>query len=154
VTNRQINMRVVGLLAAVCLIGSPYALANSAADADGPVQVLTNLQFSSAVSSADMAALTVPGWTFGFQSGGSLSISSTNPPPVFGDSSFALEANYPASTTGAEYLWADYSVSALNTEDIYVEFGQKCRTQRRDANFSRYSVNERTPRDGRMPRLA
>lgn len=123
-TNRQINMRVAGLLAAVCLIGSPYALANSAADADGPVHVLTNLQFSSPVSSADIAALQVPGWTFGSQGGGSLLVAKTVP-PVTGDSSYALEAMYPATTTGGQYTWANFSVASLNTEDIYIDFWAK-----------------------------
>lgn len=116
--NRLSTKSVVGLLATVCVIVSPYALATSAADANGPVHVLTDLQFSSTTMSK-------PGWTFGSKNGGSLLVSTTTPPPVAGDSSYALEAEYPATTTGGQYTWADYSVASLNTEDIYVEFWAK-----------------------------
>lgn len=122
---RLINKPAAGLLAAVCVMASPCVLATSAADADGPAQVLTQLQFSSAVPVANSTTLPVSGWTFGSVAGGSLSVSATVPPPVAGDGSFALEAKYPAATTGSQYVWADYSVSALNTEDVYVEFWAK-----------------------------
>lgn len=138
--NRLVIKSVAALLAAVCFTISPYAVANSAADADGPVQVLTNLQFTPATLGADTAALLassttksivansttlhVPGWVFGSQKGGSLLVSETSP-PVSGDSSYALEAVYPATSAGGQFLWANYSVASLNTEDVYIEFWAK-----------------------------
>jgi hypothetical protein len=115
---------VAGLLAAGWVMVAPCAIAGSAEQPDGPVQVLTNLQFSSPAPVANSTTLNVPGWAFGSQSGGALSVSATTP-PVAGDGSYALEANYPVTSAGGQYIWADYSVSALNTEDIYVDFWAK-----------------------------
>lgn len=122
---RLITRPAAGLLAAACVMASPCVFASSAADADGPVQILTQLQFSSVVPVANSKTLNAAGWVFGSQNGGALSVAETTPPPVAGDSAYALKANYPASTTGGTYLWANYSVSALNTEDIYIEFWAK-----------------------------
>lgn len=111
-------------LAAVLLMASPCVLASSAADSDGPMQVLTELQFSSAIPVADPTTLKAPGWSFGSRRGASLAVAATSPPPVVGDSSYALEATWPAASAGAQYLWADYTVPA-NTEDVYIEFWAK-----------------------------
>ena len=141
--NRLIAKRAAGLLVAACVMVSPCALATSisAGNADGPVDVLTNLQYNSATlgtsamsllsssatqtMAADPTTLNIPGWSFGSQSGGTLLVAKTTPPPVSGDSSYALEAVYPASTTGAQYTWANFSVASLNTEDVYIEFWAK-----------------------------
>lgn len=139
--NRPIANLVAGALAVACIMVSPCVLATSAGDADGPVQVLTNLQFgpttlgtdamslltNSATQTiiADSRTLNVPGWIFGSQGGGSLLVAQTTPPPVPGDSPYALEAVYPVATTGGQYTWANFSVASLNTEDIYIEFWAK-----------------------------
>ena len=139
--NRQIANLVAAMFAAACIMLSPCALATSAGDADGPVQVLTNLQFSpsqlgtdamSVLTSsptqtmvADATTLSIPGWTFGSQSGGALLVAKTTPPPVPGDNPYALEAVYPVATTGSNYTWANFSVASLKTEDIYIEFWAK-----------------------------
>lgn len=139
-TNRLVTKPVAALLAAVCVIVSPYALASSAADADGPVQVLTNLQFSATALGTDAmnllsssathsltansTTLSMPGWLYGAHNGGSLLLSTTTT-PVSNDSSYALEAVYPATTAGGQYTWADYSVASLNTDDVYIEFWAK-----------------------------
>lgn len=122
---RLITKPAAGLLAALCVIASSYALATSAADPDGPVQILTQWQPSSTAAVAKALTLNASGWTLGSMRGGSLSVSTTTPPPVGGASSYALEASYPVTTAGGQYVWADYSVSALNTEDVYIDFWAK-----------------------------
>lgn len=135
---------MAGVFLALWTATSSTALAATpaAGAADGPVDVLTYL--SSAVLGAQLTAsaanlngsanltemaansttLHVPGWKFGSQSGGSLLIASTSP-PVSGESPYAIEALYPVATTGAQYTWVNYSVAALDTEDVYIEFWAK-----------------------------
>lgn len=99
-----------GLIGLAVTLGSPLALAS------GPVTVLTNL----AVTSAAMPSL--PGWSIG---GKILSVEPTTPPPVNGDASYALEAQYPSSgPSGMGGPWANFTVPA-NTESVYIDFWAK-----------------------------
>ena len=88
----------------------------SAAASDGPVTLLTELKFNSTTLSA-------PGWVFGAKLGGAISVQSTTGP----DSStiYALEGSYPVPGAGGQFIWADYNLGALNTEDLYFEFWAK-----------------------------
>lgn len=109
--NRLIARLMGGLMGAACFVASPYALAN------GPVTVLTNL----VVTSNSIPSL--PGWSIGGQI---LSVQPTTPPPVSGDAPYALEAQYPSSgPTGMGGPWANFDVSSLNTEDLYIDFWAK-----------------------------
>lgn len=95
------------------------AATSSAGNADGTPHLLTDLQFNS-------TSLSAPGWGFGAKNGGSISVQSTSAPGGTGATVDALEGSYPApASTGGQYVWADYSVATLQTEDIYIEFWAK-----------------------------
>ena len=109
--NRLTAKLMRGLMGVACVVGTPYALAN------GPVTVLTNLQITGP------GIPTASGWKFG---GSGLSVAQTTPPPVSGDPSYALEGQYPAvGFTGETSAFADFYVSSLNTESIYIDFWAK-----------------------------
>ena len=113
-----------GLSLVLFLASSSAALASttpSAGAPDGTPHLLTELQFSSASSSIP----SVSGWTIGAQHGGSVSVVQT--PGPHGTTVDALEGSYPdpALTSGSNFVWANYSVSNLNTEDVYIEFWAK-----------------------------
>lgn len=111
--NRLIARLMGGLLVAACMVGAPYALAS------GPVTVLTNLQITGPGLPTAAAA---PGWTIG---GSGLTVASTTP-PVSGDAPYALEGQYPAvGSNGETDAYANFDVSALNTESIYIDFWAK-----------------------------
>lgn len=109
---------IVGLASVLVAFASPYAMASSAADADGTPTLLTELQLTS-------STLGATGWVFGSQDGGSLVDSQTPSPTSSAASIFAMNASYPAPGGGQVFAWADYSVAALNTEDLYIEFWAK-----------------------------
>jgi len=113
-----------GLSLALFLASSSAASASptpSAGAPDGTPHLLTELQFSSAQSSIP----SVPGWTFGARRGGSISVVAT--PGPHGTTVDALEGSYPdpALTAGSNFVWANYHVPNLNTEDVYIEFWAK-----------------------------
>jgi hypothetical protein len=83
----------------------------------GTPTLLTELQFNS-------SALSAPGWVFGSNNGASISISSTPSPVPTAGNVYAMEGSYPVPT-GAQYIWANYSIARLQTEDIYIEFWAK-----------------------------
>jgi hypothetical protein len=136
---------IAGLSVAALLMSSmPLAQAAtvSAGDADGTPQLLTELQFNSTTATVSTigrtsttaatqallpnSAVGVPGWAIGAQNGGSVSVQATTGPA--GTPVDALEGSYPAAGAGnggGQYGWADYSVAALQTEDIYIEFWAK-----------------------------
>ena len=89
----------------------------SAAAADGPVVLLSELKFNSTTLSA-------PGWNFGAHGGGAIGIQPTSGPDSNGTTVDALVGSYPVPT-GGNYIWANYSVASLNTEDVYIEFWAK-----------------------------
>ena len=72
------------------------------------------------------ASLTIPGWTFGSQTGGSLAVS-TNASLNYNNEAGSLVGSYPTSPSsgGSVYVWGAYDLSALKTEDVYVEFWAK-----------------------------
>ena len=90
----------------------------SAAAADGPITLLTDLKFTSTTLSA-------PGWGFGSMRGGVISVQPTTGPDPSTGTVYALEGSYPIPGLGGQYIWADYSVASLNTEDLYIEFWAK-----------------------------
>ena len=108
---------IIGLSFASMLAAAGTATAStsvpSAAESDGPVTLLTELKFNSTTLSA-------PGWGFGAQHGGAISVQQT-PGPTSGPV-YALVGSYPAPGLGGQFIWADYTVAALNTEDLYIEF--------------------------------
>ena len=109
--NRLVAKLIDSFVVVVFAVVSPCALAS------GSATVLTNL----VVTSNAMPSLT--GWTIG---GSELSVQPTTPPPVSGDAPYALEAQYPAvGPNGIAGPWADFDVSSLNTESIYIDFWAK-----------------------------
>jgi hypothetical protein len=108
---------ITGLSVASFLAVSSSALAASAGASDGTPTLLTELQFNS-------SALSAPGWVFGSNSGASISVASTPSPVSTAGNAYAMEGSYPVPT-GAQYIWANYSIARLRTEDIYVEFWAK-----------------------------
>jgi hypothetical protein len=71
-------------------------------------------------------SISLPGWSFGSQAGGSL-IVSTDKTQNYNGEPGSLVASYPASSgsSGGVYAWGAYSVAALNTEDLYIDFWAK-----------------------------
>lgn len=131
---------VAGLLLVSLVIFTPPVLAAtvSAADADGTPQLLTELQFASTaamtlpgvVASIGSSGLAPTGWTIGSQVGGSIGVQPTSSPGTTESTVNALVGTYPIPPpTGHQYMWADYSVAELNTEDIYIEFWAKMPSQ-------------------------
>lgn len=107
------------LLAALVLGVSPYALAQTSAEAsDGPIASLTYLEVGSSTLSSPPA-----GWTFGSQEGGADTLAQTPVPAATTGTTTSLKGSYPvAPISGGQYIWANYSVASLNTEDVYIEF--------------------------------
>jgi hypothetical protein len=90
---------------------------------------LSSIARTAAVTSTQVllpvAQIGAPQWTIGSQNGGSVGVQATTGPA--GTTVDALQGSYPSSTTatGGEFIWADYSVASLQTEDIYIEFWAK-----------------------------
>lgn len=133
---------IAGLTLASLATFLPQALAAtvSAGAADGPVQLLTDLDFNSTtplglqVPAATIAsgvtngitpsANGTDGWVIGAQNGGAIGVQATTGPA--GTTVDALEGSYPQpSSSGGQYMWADYNIAQLNTEDIYIDFWAK-----------------------------
>lgn len=115
---------IVGLSVASFVVVAPCAHALSAADADGTPVQLTELQFNSTVpmASAPLQGGSPPGWMIGAHNGGSIGVESTSSPNPAVSSVDALEGSYPLPGSGGEFMWVDYGVASLNTEDVYIEF--------------------------------
>ena len=114
---------IIGLSFASMLAALGTATAStsvpSAATSDGPVTLLTELKFNSTTLSA-------PGWGFGSKRGGVISVQPTAGPDPSAGTVYALVGSYPPPTgLGGQFIWADYSVAALNTEDLYIDFWAK-----------------------------
>ena len=133
-------------LSFVSLIATfPAALAAtpSAGAPDGTPTLLTELLFNSTTPMETSQAATSttsktlvsmpssfinnPGWSIGAQNGGSIGVQST--PGPNGSTVDALVGDYPVAGNGANYVWANYSVASLNTEDVYIEFWAKMPSQ-------------------------
>lgn len=107
--NSRIAKFMSALAVAACATSSPCA------SASGPVTVLTNLQATSA------GTPTAAGWSFG-----GVNVVATVPPPVGGDVGYAFEGNYAAVGSNGEYgPYANFSVAALKTESVYIDFWAK-----------------------------
>jgi hypothetical protein len=81
-------------------------------------------------------SLSIPGWSLGSQDGGSLTLSTSTAQNYNGEPG-SLVASYPSSPSsgGAVYVWGAYSVAALKTEDIYVEFWAKMPAAKQGLKF-------------------
>ena len=123
---------IASMTLALFVVSSPRSLAAtlSAGDADGTPHLLTELKFGSTAPMATTAAavsseISAPGWNFWANSGGSLGVEATPGPNGIGTVD-ALEGSYPIpAQSGGSYVGAGYDLSALNTEDIYIEFWAK-----------------------------
>jgi hypothetical protein len=125
---------MVTLSLASCVAWAPQAGADtgSAAANDGTPTMLTELQFPStlATTSASISdAIAATGWIIGSQRGGTVHLSATSSvsatSEALSDSANveALEGAYPIPAgQGGQYMWADYSIKNLGTNDIYIEF--------------------------------
>jgi len=128
-----------GLIAGLCLasfvmpVPESLAATVSAGNADGPPELLTELQFNAsapmlatvakmAATRLPSASVGAPNWIIGAQNGGSVGAQATTGPA--GSPVDALEGLYLAGNAG-QSMWADYSVNSLQTEDIYIEFWAK-----------------------------
>ncbi|MBW4052630.1 MAG: hypothetical protein HIU85_14430 [Proteobacteria bacterium] len=132
-----------GLITTLSLVSlatvAPRVLAASAGANDGTPNLLTELNFNSttqglaqtlptsllasAVSGSVQSTSGVDGWIIGAQNGGELGVESIASPNASGTNVDALVGTYPKpATTGGSYLWAQYDMAALNSEDVYIEF--------------------------------
>jgi len=127
------NGLISGLSVVSFAFYAPHAAAAtaSAADADGNPQLVTELLFNSTALMASTTAAVdseisaPPGWTLFTQPGGQLGVQST-PAPDGSGTVDALEGSYPTPTgSGGSYVGANYNISSLNTEDVYIEFWAK-----------------------------
>lgn len=126
-------MMAVSLTSVVALSPLARAATASAGDADGPSQLLTELQMSSITPMetsgvAASAVLSAPNWTFGARKGASIGVQET-PSPTGSGMVAALRGTYPIPAyNGADYLVAAWHVPAAqygNLEDVYIEFWAK-----------------------------
>lgn len=123
---------IAGLSLASLVVSMPNALAAtaSAGDADGPPHLLTELRFHSTIpmaaapGSLSSSVVGTPGWSIGAQNGGTVGVQSTSSPDPSATSVDALEGSYPVPV-GGQYVWADYNLPHLTTNDIYIEFWAK-----------------------------
>lgn len=129
---------VTGLSLASFAISAPPVLAATASAGanDGTPTLLTELLFNSttpmqtsqaATSTTSKTLVSIPssfvnspGWVIGAQGGGSIGVQATMGPN--GTTVDALQGDYPVAGKGGEYIWANYNLASLNTEDIYIEF--------------------------------
>lgn len=127
---------IAGLSVAALAVSSPQGMAAtpSAANADGTPQLLTELQFGTATSAASSALastalslskLSPPGWSFSTVKDGSIGVEATELPTSTAEEGEALEGSYPVAGAGAQYVIANYDVTNLHTEDIYIDFWAK-----------------------------
>jgi hypothetical protein len=88
-----------------------------------------------------LTSLSPPGWSLGSQAGGSLVLSTNTSLNYNGDSS-SLQASYPANSSGGVFVWGAYSLTALKTEDIYIEFYAKMPAAKEGLKFLKvFGVN-------------
>lgn len=126
---------IAGLSVASLAVSSPQGVAAtpSAGNADGTPQLLTELQFGAATSTAttalastaqSLSTLTPPGWSFSTLRGGSIGVAATASPTSTANAE-ALEGSYPLPGAGGQFILANYNLSSLQTEDVYIEFWAK-----------------------------
>jgi hypothetical protein len=108
------NVRKVLGLALICAPGLTFAQTQVAA-LISPVAVNSN------------------GWSFGSQSGGSVSISTNTALNYNGDAG-SIVGSYPIAT-GDGYVYGGYSVASLKTEELYIEFWAKMPNAKQGLKF-------------------
>jgi hypothetical protein len=83
-------------------------------------------------------SLNIPGWTFGAQDGGSLTLSS-DASLNYNNEAGSLVGSYPSSprTGGGVFAWGAYNLAPLETEDIYVELWAKMPGSKQGLKFPR-----------------
>lgn len=69
-------------------------------------------------------ALSTNGWTFGAQSGGQLSVSTTANLNLNG-SKGSLKGSYPKPGAGGMFMWGSFDIASRNLNDVYVDFWAK-----------------------------
>jgi hypothetical protein len=127
---------IAGLSIASLAASSLQAVAAtlSAANPDGPPQLVTELQFDPATSAAtsgvastalSLSKLSPAGWTYSTLRGGSIGLQTTASPTSAGVNAVALTGSYPLPGAGGQYILVNYNISSLQTEDIYIEFWAK-----------------------------
>jgi hypothetical protein len=147
---------MAGLSVASFAVSSPQAMAAtlSAANPDGTPRLVTELNFDTASSSATTALastaerlsnLGLPGWTFSTLRGGSVGLASTVSPTLTGVNVNALEGSYPLPGAGGQFILANYNISSLQTEDIYIEFWAKMPGAKGGCKFLKIFGDRPTP---------
>ena len=155
---------LAGLSLATLVFGSPAALAVtvSAGAPDGTPHLLTELLFNAttpmetsleatsttaktSVSLPSTLLNNTPGWSIGAQNGGTVGVQATTGPA--GSTVDALVGDYPLPGAGANYIWANYSVASLNTEDVYIDFWAKMPGPKEGFKFVKI-FGQRVPLDG------
>ena len=154
---------LAGLSLAALVFGSPAALAVtvSAGAPDGTPHLLTELLFNAttpmettrpATSTAPMTSTSIPstfinnpGWVIGAHGGGSVGVQATTGPN--GSTVDALEGDYPVPGNGGWFIWANYSVASLKTEDVYIDFWAKMPGPKEGFKFVKI-FGQRVPLDG------
>ena len=133
---------ITGLSLASLSISVPHVLAATASAAanDGTPTLVTELKFNSttqglaqslpttllasAVSgSTQTSTKGTDGWIIGAQDGGEEGVEAINFPDASGTNVDALVGVYPKPAfTGGNYMWAQYDMAQLNSEDVYIDF--------------------------------
>ncbi|HEV2268350.1 MAG TPA: hypothetical protein VGR92_02730 [Steroidobacteraceae bacterium] len=117
---------IAGLSVASLALSSPQARAASAAEPDGPPQLLTEIISSGTDTPASaLSSIIRPGWSFVTHKGGSVGLEETTSPSSAGATVKALKGSYPIAGAGAQFVMANYNIFSLQTEDIYIEFWAK-----------------------------
>lgn len=140
--SKRFRRNLVGLSLTSMLIASGATNAATAipaaAASDGPVVLLSELVFNS-------TNLSAPGWVFGAQRGGAISVQPTASPISNSSTVYALEGSYPAPGAGGQFIWADYKLPTSATEDIYIEFWAKMPGVKEGCKFLKIFGQRLTP---------
>lgn len=127
---------IAGLPVAWLAVSTPQVMAAtpSAVNADGTPQLLTELKFGAATSAATgalastaltLSSLSPAGWSFSTLRGGSIGVDATPSPTSPTGEGEALEGSYPVAGPGGQFVIANYNVTSLRAEDVYIEFWAK-----------------------------
>ena len=153
---------MTGLSLAVLVFCSPAALAVtvSAGAPDGTPHLLTELLFNAttpmettleatATTAKTLVSLpstllsNAPGWVIGAQNGGAVGVQAT--PGPAGSPVDALVGDYPLPGKGGSFIWANYNVASLNTEDVYIEFWARMPAAKEGCKFVKIFGQDLTP---------
>jgi hypothetical protein len=81
----------------------------------------------------DTTSLSIPGWLFGAQLGGAVSVS-TDTGNNYAGSFGSLKGSYPVAT-GDVYVWGVYDISILATRDVYIDCWAKMPAAKQGLKF-------------------